>query len=605
MEIHDIAQGTASGQPVLKFSTWTVNVGSGPLELHEVAGSGSTQDVYQWVYDSNGTHTESYAGNFAVVSGRLRFLDSADYFLKEVTVGDGVGGIVSANEKVAYCIVDSGKYTTQPPGTPATAQYTSCGPIMGISVGWVDLYPSSYSTQVVPLTGVSDGSYWLENIGDPPNRLIESNETNNTARVKVTVTTGLSPEINLTGNGQSILNNDLTPSTSDGTDFGSVDVMGDSLTRTFTIQNLGNGSLSLTGVPRVQIGGSSDFSVTLQPVSPVLIDNPSTTFRITFNPSSTGQKNATITISNNDANEGSYQFAVKGTGVPDSDSDGEDDISESISGTNPNDANSVVRTGKQLNISTRLDTQTGDYVGIGGFIISGSAAKTILVRGLGPSLASAGVAGALQDPTLELHDGSGAVIKFDDDWKDSQQTEIQNTGLAPGDDREAAIVQAFAPGQYTAILRGKSGTTGIGLIEAYDIDPNSGSTLANLSTRGLVGTGDSVMIGGEIVGGGLGANGSGSAKVLFRARGPSLPAIVPNRLQDPTLELRDGNGALITSNDDWRSSQESEIQATGLAPEDDHESAILALVMKGNYTAIVRGKNDTTGIAIVEAFRLQ
>lgn len=609
MDIRDVTQGTNSGQEVLRFSTWTVNIGDGPLELHAtVTHPDGSQDVEQWIYDSDGTHTTRLAGTFAVVNGRLRFTDSADYFLKEVTPGNGVGGIVAANQKVSYCIVDSQKYTTQPPGTPAMAQYTTCGPIMGVSVGWADIYPSSFTTtQIVPLAGVSDGTYWLENTGDPLNRLLESDETNNTSRVQVTITTGLAPEIAVLGNGQSIPNNDSTPSASDGTDFGGVDVATDSLTRTFTIQNSGTGSLSLTGVPNVQIFGSSDFTVTLQPVSPVKIDNPTTTFRITFNPRSPGLKTATVMIPNNDANEDSYQFTIQGNGIPDSDGDGEDDISESISGTDPNDPNSVVRTGKQLNISTRLNVLTGDNVGIGGFIITGTGSKTVLLRALGPSLSAFGISGLLPDPTLELHDHTGAVIGFDNNWKDSpsQQTLIQNTGLAPSNDLEAAMVQTLSPGAYTAIVQGNGGATGIGLIEVYDVDPNSSSTLANISTRGFANTGDSVMIGGEIIGRGLGANGAGSAKVLLRAIGPTLPASIANRLQDPMLELHDGNGALITSNDDWKSSQQSEIAATGLAPTDDRESAILWVLIQGNYTAIVRGKNGTTGVALIEAYKVQ
>ena len=608
MEIHDIAQGTSSGQPILKFSTWTVNVGAGPLELRATTTNpDGSQNVNQRIYDSDGvSFTDTYAGTFAVVSGRLRFTDSADYFLKEVTANNGVGGIVGANQKVSYCIVDSLKYTTSPPGTPATAHYTTCGPVMGISVGWVDLYSSSISTQAIALTGVSDGTYWLENIGDPTNRLMESDETNNTYLVKVTVATGLSPEINVVGNGQSIPNNDSAPSTSDGTDFGSVDVATDSLTRTFTIQNSGTGSLSLTGVPNVQITGGSDFTVTLQPVSPVQIDNPTTTFQITFKPSSAGLRTATVIIPSNDANESSYQFAIRGNGVPDTDGDGEDDLSEAISGTDPNDPNSVVRTGKQLNISTRLDVQTGDGVGIGGFILTGVDPKKVVVRALGPSLTGFGVPGALQDPTLELHDHTGAIIAFDNDWKDSQQTEIQNTGLAPGDDREAAIVQTLSPGAYTAIVRGNGNTTGVGLVEVYDVDPNTNSILANLSSRGFVDTGDEVMIGGEIIGRGIGVNGAGSAKVLVRGIGPSLSSAgILGALQDPTLELHDGNGAIIASNDNWKDTQQSAIQATGLAPSDDRESAILTILTKGSYTAILRGKNGATGIALIEAYKVQ
>jgi|CZKQ01.1.fsa_nt_gi hypothetical protein len=608
MEIHDIAQGTSSGQPILKFSTWTVNVGAGPLELRATTTNpDGSQNVNQRIYDSDGvSFTDTYAGTFAVVSGRLRFTDSADYFLKEVTANNGVGGIVGANQKVSYCIVDSLKYTTSPPGTPATAHYTTCGPVMGISVGWVDLYSSSISTQAIALTGVSDGTYWLENIGDPTNRLMESDETNNTYLVQVTIATGLSPEINVVGNGQSIPNNDSAPSTSDGTDFGSVDVATDSLTRTFTIQNSGTGSLSLTGVPNVQITGGSDFTVTLQPVSPVQIDNPTTTFQITFKPSSAGLRTATVIIPSNDANESSYQFAIRGNGVPDTDGDGEDDLSEAISGTDPNDPNSVVRTGKQLNISTRLDVQTGDGVGIGGFILTGSDPKKVVVRALGPSLTGLGVPGALQDPTLELHDHTGAIIAFDNDWKDSQQTEIQNTGLAPGDDREAAIVQTLSPGAYTAIVRGNGNTTGVGLVEVYDVDPNTNSILANLSSRGFVDTGDEVMIGGEIIGRGIGVNGAGSAKVLVRGIGPSLSSAgILGALQDPTLELHDGNGAIIASNDNWKDTQQSAIQATGLAPSDDRESAILTILTKGSYTAILRGKNGATGIALIEAYKVQ
>lgn len=608
MDIRDVAQGTNAGQKVLRFSTWTVNVGAGPLELHATdTHPDGSQDVYQWIYDSNGVnHTEIFAGTFAVVSGRLRFLDSADYFLKEITAGNGVGGIAVANEKLSYCIVDSAKYTTQPPGTPASAQYTTCGPVMGVSVGWADIYPSSFtSTQIIPLSGVSDGTYWLENTGDPLNRLLESDETNNTTRVQVTITTGLSPEINLVGNGQSIPNNDPTPSTSDGTDFGSVDVAGDTLTRTFTIQNSGTGSLSLTGAPKVQIVGSTDFTVTLQPVSPVKIDNPTTTFQITFNPSSAGLKTATVIISNNDADEGSYQFAIQGNGVPDDDGDGEDNISEAASGTNPGDPNSFVRTGKQLNISTRLDVQTGDNVGIGGFIVTGADPKRVVLRALGPSLIPFGISGALLDPTIELHDHTGAAIAFNNDWKDLQQTEIQNTGLAPSDDHEAAMVQTLLPGAYTAIVRGNGNTSGIGLIEVYDVDLGASSTLANTSTRGFAGTGDNVVIGGEIIGGGLGANGAGSARILVRAIGPSLTSIIPAALQDPILELHDGNGTLITSNDDWKDTQQAEIEATGLAPSDNRESAILATLTKGNYTAILRGKSNTTGVALVESYKVQ
>jgi len=164
----------------------------------------------------------------------------------------------------------------------------------------------------------------------------------------------------------------------------------------------------------------------------------------------------------------------------------------------------------------------------------------------------------------------------------------------------------LAPATYTAIVRGSGGTSGVALVEAYDLDPDANSKLVNISTRGFVSTGDNVMIGGFIVRGGLGVDGAGSEEVLVRAIGPSLTQRgVPNALQDPTLDLHDGNGAIIASNDNWKDTQQSEIQATGLAPSDDRESAILAILIQGNYTAIVRGKNNTTGVGLVEVYKVQ
>jgi hypothetical protein len=265
----------------------------------------------------------------------------------------------------------------------------------------------------------------------------------------------------------------------------------------------------------------------------------------------------------------------------------------------------ALRTAEQLNISTRLDVSTGDNVGIGGFIITGTDPKKVILRAIGPSLTAAGVPGALQDPTLELHDNTGAVIAFDDNWKDSQQSEIQATGIAPTDDRESAILQTLMPGAYTAIVRGGGNTTGVGLVEAYDLDQTANSKLANISTRGFVEAGDNIMIGGLIVGGGNGPDSAASEKVVVRGIGPSLTQSgVTNALQDPTLELHDGNGTLFASNDNWKDTQQADIQATGLAPTDDRESAILAIVIQGNYTAILRGKNNTTGVALVEAYNI-
>jgi hypothetical protein len=217
------------------------------------------------------------------------------------------------------------------------------------------------------------------------------------------------------------------------------------------------------------------------------------------------------------------------------------------------------------------------------------------------------LAGALQDPYLELHDGTGALIAANNNWRSTQiggfltsgqSVDIQGSGLAPVNDAEAAILATLSPGAYTAVVRGADNGTGIAVVEAYDLDPIQSSKLANISTRGLIQTGDNVMIGGFILGGGTGAT-----KVLVRGIGPSLGAFgITNPLVDPMLELHDSNGALIDSNDDWRTNQ-ALIQATGLQPTNDAESALLlSNPAPGAYTVVLRGKNNGTGVGVVEAY---
>jgi hypothetical protein len=253
-----------------------------------------------------------------------------------------------------------------------------------------------------------------------------------------------------------------------------------------------------------------------------------------------------------------------------------------------------------LNISTRLNVLTGDNVLIGGFIITGTEKKKVIVRGIGPSLSHAmpPVPDVLADPVLELHNAT-TTLATNDNWRDTQEAEIIATGIPPTDDLESAIVATLDPGPYTAILRGKNGGTGVGLVEVYDLDQTSASQLANISTRGFVDTGNNVMIAGFIVGDG------GGATVLVRAIGPSLSARgVSGVLADPTLDLHDANGTVIASNDNWRSDQEAAIMATTIPPANDSESAIEDTLVPGNYTAIVRGVNNTTGVALVEVFNL-
>ena len=246
------------------------------------------------------------------------------------------------------------------------------------------------------------------------------------------------------------------------------------------------------------------------------------------------------------------------------------------------------------NISTRLDVGLDTNVLIGGFIVSGTGSKRILMRAIGPSLPLGGV---LADPVLELHDSKGATIATNDNWTDSpDKQEIIDTTIPPVADKESAIVKTLSPGAYTAIMSGQDGGTGVGLVEVYDLDQTNAATLANVSTRGEVHVGDNVMIGGLII------TGPNATNILFRAIGPSLP--ITGALSDPTLELHDRDGAAIASNDNWRSDQEAEIIATAIPPVDDAESAILATLVPSSYTAIVRGSGGTTGIALVEAYQL-
>ena len=262
-------------------------------------------------------------------------------------------------------------------------------------------------------------------------------------------------------------------------------------------------------------------------------------------------------------------------------------------------ANFTPSGGQLFNISTRMEVQTASNVLIAGFIIGGSSNKTVLLRALGPTLSQFGITGALADPTLELHAGSGALIASNDNWKDTQQAAISTTGLAPPNDKESAILHTFSPGSYTAIVRGKNNTTGVALVEAYDIDKGHSSTLTNISTRGFVDTGQNAMIGGFI-------GGNGATRVIVRALGPTLSQFgVPNVLTDPTLEIHDTNGTLIASNDNWQDTQQAEIQGSGYAPPNASESAIIIDRPVGNSTAIVRGKNNTKGVALVEVYTLQ
>jgi hypothetical protein len=246
--------------------------------------------------------------------------------------------------------------------------------------------------------------------------------------------------------------------------------------------------------------------------------------------------------------------------------------------------------------------QTGDNVGIGGFIITGSAPKHILLRAIGPSLTGLGIPNPLPDTTLELNGPSPFPTVTNDNWRDdaTQEALIIASGLAPSNDLESAIDVTLAPGAYTAIVRGKNNSTGVGLVEAFDLSQGALSKMANISTRAFCGTTSDIIIAGFILG-----NSSGNDRVILRGIGPSLSALgVPNVLMDPFLELRDQNGSLLMSNDDWQDdqAQAAEMTAANLAPTSIHESGIAAVLPPGAYTALLSGQNNGNGNGIVEVY---
>jgi len=244
---------------------------------------------------------------------------------------------------------------------------------------------------------------------------------------------------------------------------------------------------------------------------------------------------------------------------------------------------------------------------IAGFIVTGADSKPVVLRALGPSLGSSGLAPVflLQDPVLELRAADGTLIQKNDNWKDDQLTQfqLQGTPFEPKDDRESAIVAFLSPGAYTAIMTGKNQTQGIGLVEVYDSNRNTDSDLANISTRGYVGMENDVMIGGFTLGGQ-----PGSVQIAIRGRGPSLAGDgLQGVLTDPALELHDSNGTNVKSNDDWQSDPVSAAQLTahGLALSDSKEAGFFETLAPGTYTAILNGKSVSTGIGLIEIYNLK
>jgi hypothetical protein len=271
-------------------------------------------------------------------------------------------------------------------------------------------------------------------------------------------------------------------------------------------------------------------------------------------------------------------------------------------GATPTPGASPTPGAQAVNLSTRMRVQTGDNVGIGGFIITGTAPKHVLLRAIGPSLAQSGVPNVLADPVLELHGPGAFVTVTNDNWRDDpvQEALIIADGIPPTNDLESAIDATLSPGAYTAIVRGKNNTSGVALVEVYDLSQAVLAKLANISTRAFVSTGNDIVIAGFILG-----NHNGNDRIVVRGIGPSLTAVgVSNALADPTLELRDGNGALLMFNNNWQDdpTQAAELIAAGLAPTNPLESGIAATLPPGLYTALLAGLNNGAGVGLVEVY---
>jgi hypothetical protein len=251
-----------------------------------------------------------------------------------------------------------------------------------------------------------------------------------------------------------------------------------------------------------------------------------------------------------------------------------------------------------INLSTRMRVDTGDKVGIGGFIISGSAPKQVLLRAIGPSLTRYGITDPLADPIMELHGPTGFTTVINDNWRVPNGSAIDDTGIPPVNDLESAILVTLNPGAYTAIVRGNApNPSGVALVEVYDLNQSSNSKLANLSTRAFVSTGDNIVIAGFLL-----SDDVLTDRIVIRGMGPSLaPGLFPVAavLADPN-----GNGSLLIADNDWQDNpvQAAEITAAGLAPGNPREAAIAATLPPGLYTALLFGTGSGTGIGVVEVY---
>lgn len=517
-------------------------------------------------------------------------MDLLSFQLEQPFASDG-------NVKLIFRINTDPGTTPQPPGSAwYVSMKTPDGKVHGVHMAWSGATPRFESYVAAPSNGgVTDGRFVDETTIKPAEP--ESHYDPAAGVIEIVVKPadlGLAPGAAISGF------NSAVTQTTDPAGIGlpaatdTYDEMPDSLTHTGAFTFGGNAACALNSAPTAKLlanpeTGNPPLTVNFDASGSVDPDagDSIASYTFSFGDGTPDVTQSSPTISHVYKHGGGYFATLT--------------VKDSTGTQSTNVASVPIKVAAQLlNLSSRLRVDSGDNVLIGGLIIRGSEKKVVVLRGIGPSL---NVPGKLEDPQIALYDGNGVNITTNDDWKSDQQS-IEQTGLAPTDDRESAILIALDPGTYTVVMSGKNNSTGIGVVETYDISLDRNARLANLSSRGFIGINDNVLIGGFFAG----PQTAAITRMVFRAIGPSLAAFnVPQPIQDTTLELRNGNGDLVGSNDDWGSSaNKAEIQAAGLAPNDQRESAIMISNFEpGPYTAIVRGKNNTTGVGLVEIYDVQ
>jgi WD40 repeat protein len=377
--------------------------------------------------------------------------------------------------------------------------------------------------------------------------------------------------------------------------------------KSFTIVQPGGSASSPTPTPTATAIATPTATVAPSPTAaaptPTATPNPSATATATVSPSATVSSSPTPSTTPNLTASPSPNPTplVTPTSTPTAEPTASSSPTPSPTPSATATASSApVPQAQPLNIATRGRVEAGNSALIGGFIITGNQTKKVVIRAIGPSLQSS-LPNALPDPVLELHSSDGSFLRQNDNWRDdsAQAAELVAKQIAPAHELESAIVAILAPGTYTAMVRGNNNASGVGLVEVYDVTTEKDSRLANISTRGVVESDENVLIGGFILGGA-----SGNAKILIRAIGPSLASAgVSNAASNPALELRDGNGVVLQSNDNWKDRQRAEIEATHIPPTMDSEAALIAELPSGTYTAIVSSKGSS-GVALIEVYAL-